>query len=220
MDAGGFVFADFDGVWVGGVDGEFALGFVHAGGVEDFSGGVVADLDDGVFEVDVVVEVGGGFAAVVVTGVEGEGPAGELVVAFFGDVGEALVAFEGDFVGGFFEASESVAVGALCFVIAIFRVGVGEHGDFVAEAVEEVSGPGEGGVGDGVGAGFFVEGVPPASVDGVDEGGGGEGVGAVIECVDAVAHGDGEVLVTAEVGCAGAADFAEGVVASGLGPGV
>jgi len=62
--------------------------------------------------------------------------------------------------------------------------------------------------------------VPPTAVNGVDEGRGSEGIGAVVEGVDAMAHGDREVLVATKVGGGGAADFAKGVVASGLGPGV
>ncbi len=115
---------------------------------------------------------------------------------------------------------EAVSVGALGFVFSVDGVGVGEHGDFVAEAIEVISGPGEGGIWNGVGSGFGVGWVPPAAVDGVDEGGGGEGVRAIVEGIDSMADGDGEVLVTAEVGGGGASDFAEGVVAAGLGPGI
>lgn len=54
-------------MWVGGVDGEFTFGFLHAGGVEDLFGRFVDDLDDGFFEIDFVREVAGGLAAVVVS---------------------------------------------------------------------------------------------------------------------------------------------------------
>lgn len=219
-DALGFVLADFDGVWVGGVDGELAFGILHAGGVEDFFGGLVDDLDDGILKVDFVCKVTCGFAAVVVAGVEADRPAWELGVFVFGDVGEAFVALEGDFTGLLVEAGDSVAVGALLFIADLGGIGVGEHRDFVAEAVEVVSGPGKRGIWNRIGSGFGVGGVPPATVDGVDEGGGGEGVWPVVEFVDSVTHGDGEMLVTAEVGGVGASDFAEGVVATGLGPGV
>ena len=61
----------------------------------------------------------------------------------------------------------------------VFGVGVCEHGDGIAEAVLVFAGPWEGAVRDGVGAGFIIDGVPPAAIDGVDEGGAGEAVGAV-----------------------------------------
>jgi len=219
-DALWLVFADLDGVGIGGVDREFAFGILHAGGVEDLFGLFVDDLEDGVFEVDVIGEVSGRFPAIVVAGVEIEGPAGELGILVLGDVGEAFEALEGDLAGLLVEVGEAIAVGALGFVFAVGGVGVGEHRDFVTEAIEVISGPREGGIWNGVGSGFGVGGMPPATVDGVDESGGGEGVGAVVELIDAVANGDAKVLITAEVGGVGAADFAEGVVASSLGPGV
>ncbi len=205
---------------VGGVDGELAFGLLQTSGVEDLLGLLVDDLDNGIFEIDFIGEVAGGFTAIVVAGVEGDRPAGELRIFFVGDVSEALVTLEGDFAGLLVEAGEAIAVGALLFVSTLGGVGVGEHGDFVAEAIEVISGPGEWGIGNRIRAGFSVGRMPPATVDGVDESGGGEGVGAVVELIDAVANGNGEVLVAAEVGGVGAADFAKGVVATGLGPGV
>lgn len=161
-----------------------------------------------------------GFAAIVVAGVEGERPAGELGVLVFSDVGEALEALEGDLTGFFVKVGETIAVGALLFVFAVGGVGVGEHGDFVAEAIVIVSSPGERGIWNGIRAGFGVGRMPPTTVNGVDEGGGGEGVRAIVEVIDSVSDRDGEVLVSAEVGGGGAAYFAKGIVASGLRPSV
>lgn len=62
--------------------------------------------------------------------------------------------------------------------------------------------------------------MPPATVNGVDEGGRGKGIGSVVEGVDAMADGNREVLITTKVGGGCAADFAEGIVATGLRPGV
>jgi len=101
--------------------------------------------------------------------VKGDGPAGELGVVVLGDVGEAFVALEGDLAGLFIKAGEAVAIGALFFVFAIGGVGVGEHGNFVTEAIEVISSPRKRGIWNGVGSGFFAEWMPPATVNGVHE---------------------------------------------------
>ena len=92
-------------------------------------------------------------------------------VLVLGDVGEAFIAFESHFVGLLVKAGEAVTVGAFLFIAAVFGVGVGEHGELVAESVEIVSGPGKGRIWHGIGSGFFVFGMPPATVDRIDESG-------------------------------------------------
>ena len=186
-----------------------------AAGVEDIAGGLVRDLEDGgmgTFDGD-FREVRGGSAAF---GVHGDRvwPAGELLIA------EAGPAFEGDGLSGFVEAGEAVAIGALFFVIDVCRVGVGDHGEAVAEAVAVIACPWEGAAGDGMGAGLMIGWFPPSAVDGVDEGGAGEGEGSVAPRLDAVPDEDREVLIAAEVDRSGAPEVGEGTVPLGLGPAI
>jgi autotransporter-associated beta strand protein len=165
----------------------------------------------------------------------GHRPAGKLGGAGLGGFGEARPAFEGDLAGGFVEADDAVAVGPAGVagrflagvrlpgldVFAAWRgVGVGDHGDFVVEAVEVVAGPGQHGTRHRVGARLLVFRPPPAAVIGVDDRRDHKGPRAVAEIIDAVLDHRGQVLVAGNVDGAGLADQFERAAAAGLRPAV
>ena len=122
-------------------------------------------------EVNVVFKVTSGFAAIIVIEVKGKRPACKLGVLVLGDVGEAFVALEDDLAGFLVETGESVSVSTLLLVLAVRWVCVSKHGDFVAKAIEVISGPGKRGIWNGTGASLGIGRVPPAAIDGVYEGG-------------------------------------------------
>lgn len=132
-----------------------------------------------------------GLASVVVGHIGGNWPAGELGVVAGRGVGKTRPAFKADGAFGFVEADEAVAVGAFSLVASVFGVGVGMHGDGIAEAIQIVSGPGMGASGNRKVAGFFVQRMPPAAIDGVDDGRAGESERAVAVGFDAVLNDDG-----------------------------
>lgn len=74
-------------------------------------------------------------ASVVVGHFDGNWPAGELGAVASGGVGKTRPAFEADGAFGFVEADETVAIGAFSLVASVFGVGVGMHGDGIAESV-------------------------------------------------------------------------------------
>ena len=62
--------------------------------------------------------------------------------------------------------------------------------------------------------------MPPTTVNGVYKGGGSEGIRPVVKSVNSMVNRHGKVLVSAQVGGVGSADFAEGIISTSLRPSV
>jgi len=88
----------------------------------------------------------------------------ELDLISIGHFGEPGPAFKGDGAILFVKSGDTKSIRSFEFIFSVFGVGIGMHGNLVAQTVLKISGPGERRIRNGVGTGFFILRFPPTTV--------------------------------------------------------